>query len=103
MYIFTVIGWLIFRETNIDKLLSYFTLNPFVSSQEQWVAVSVMVAMCVFTGLILISVLLIEKFVLPRIVDHWKLPFQSTAWSLCIVGIFLFVRMHLNDFIYFQF
>ena len=103
MYGFTLGGWLIFRETNIDRLLHYLSLSPLEATAEQWVATKVMLAMCLFTSLPLFFVLFLEKAVAPRIPVGWTLPARTTAWALCAVGMFLFVRMHLNDFIYFAF
>ena len=45
-----------------------------------------------------------EKTLLPRIrASRWYVPYQTTLWALYVVGIFLFVRVSANDFIYFQF
>ena len=103
MYGFTVLGWMIFRETDIDRLLMYLQLNPLASTPDQWVATQVMLAMCVFTSIPLVMVLLIEKYVAARIPNGWMLPARATGWAMCIVAVFLFVRMHHNDFIYFAF
>ena len=103
MYGFTVMGWMIFRETDIDRLLMYLQLSPFSSTPDQWVATQVMLAMCVFTSIPLVMVLLVEKYVAARIPNGWMLPARATGWAMCIVAVFLFVRMHHNDFIYFAF
>lgn len=103
MYFFTVLGWMIFRETDIDRLLGYFVLNPLEATPDQWLATAVMLAMCLFTATPLVVVLVLQRIVAPRIPAGWMLPARTTSWALCVVLMFLFVRMTLNDFIYFAF
>ena len=103
MYFFTVLGWMIFRETDIDRLLGYFVLNPLEATPDQWLATAVMLAMCLFTATPLVVVLVLQRIVAPRIPAGWMLPARTTSWALCVVLMFLFVRMNLNDFIYFAF
>jgi D-alanyl-lipoteichoic acid acyltransferase DltB (MBOAT superfamily) len=103
MYFFTVLGWMIFRETDIDRLLGYFVLNPLQATPDQWLATAVMMAMCLFTATPLVIVLVLQRIVAPRIPAGWMLPARTTSWALCVVLMFLFVRMNLNDFIYFAF
>ena len=103
MYFFTVLGWMIFRETDIDRLLGYFVLNPLEATPDQWLATAVMLAMCLFTATPLVIVLVLQRIVAPRLPASWMLPARTTSWALCVVLMFHFVRMTLNDFIYFAF
>jgi alginate O-acetyltransferase complex protein AlgI len=104
MFFFTNVGWLIFRETHIDRLLHFFSLSPFGGTAEQWVAAGVMFGVAVTCALPLVLAAIIERHVLPRIRDRaWYLPVQTTSWSLMAVAVLLFVRSTAQDFIYFQF
>ncbi len=103
MYFFTVLGWMFFRETDFSRVLAYLGQSPFEATPDEWVATAVMLAMCAFTSIPLMTALFVEKVVVPRVPEGWMLPARTTAWSVCIVGMFLFVRMDLNDFIYFAF
>ena len=104
MFGFTVFGWMIFRETRIDRLLHYLTLSPFEASPEQWVATAVMLAVVAAVSTPLILALLAERYVKPKL-EHtvWYLPIRTTTWALYAVAMFVFVRQTTNDFIYFQF
>ncbi|MEC7983871.1 MAG: MBOAT family O-acyltransferase [Myxococcota bacterium] len=102
MYMFSVIGWMIFRETNFSRLIGYWSQNPFHATPDQWVATTVMLGMCLFASIPLVLALFVQRW-FPNVRQPWRLPIQTTGWALCIVLMFLFVRMHLNDFIYFQF
>jgi D-alanyl-lipoteichoic acid acyltransferase DltB (MBOAT superfamily) len=104
MFGFTVFGWMIFRETSLDRLLYYLSLDPFSASPEQWVATAVMLGVVAAVSAPLIIALLVDRFVRPKLVDTmWYLPLQTTTWALYAVGMFIFVRQTTNDFIYFQF
>jgi D-alanyl-lipoteichoic acid acyltransferase DltB (MBOAT superfamily) len=104
MFGFTCLGWLIFRETRIERLLYYATLNPFEGTTEQWVATTTMLSICALTATPLVVGLLVEKLVIPRISDRpWYLPLRTTAWAFMALGMLLFFRLSTLDFIYFQF
>lgn len=104
MFSFTVFGWLLFRETDMGRILYYLTLNPFTETPEQRVATAVMLAVTAFTATPLVLGLVFQKLIQPKIQEsEWYLPLQTTAWAAFAVGIFLFVRVGASDFIYFQF
>ncbi len=104
MFGFTLVGWLIFRETHIDRLAHYFTLNPFSATADQWVVTAVMLGMCAFTATPMILALMWDKWLKPRVQDSpWHLPVQTAGWAVAALGIFIFHRDQGNDFIYFQF
>lgn len=104
MFGFTLVGWMIFRETHIDRLLGYWSQNPLAASPDEWVATWIMLGVCGFTAAPLVAVLLWERFVLPRLKDSaWHLPVQTSGWALIALAIFVFHRNVGNDFIYFQF
>ena len=104
MFGFTVFGWMIFRETQIDRLLYYLTLSPFSASPEQWVATVILLAGVAAVSAPLILALLAERHLKPRLKNTaWYLPMQTTTWALYAIAMFVFVRQTTNDFIYFQF
>lgn len=104
MFGFTVVGWLIFRETRIDRLISYFMLDPFGGTEDQFIAASVMFAVALVSSVPLFFGLFWDKLVEPRLgKSPWYLPLQTTGWATAVVLIFVFVRLSTTDFIYFQF
>ncbi len=104
MFGFSVFGWMIFRETHLDRLLHYWTLNPFGGSPDQWIAATVMLGVVVVHAAPLVLALLIERFLLPRLEGTpWLLPAQTTAWAGLLLLVLAFTRNIASDFIYFQF
>lgn len=104
MFLFTCGGWLIFRETHIDRLVGYLQLSPFAATEEQNIATAVLLGMCAATGGILVGGLIVEKLVLKRVRDTvWEAPFRATSWTVMALGMFTFTRVTTNDFIYFAF
>ena len=104
MFCFTVIGWLIFRETHIDRLARFLTQPPWHGTPDELIAAVTLVSITALCAAPLVAAVLVEKTVLPTIrQSRWYLPYQTTLWALYAVGIFIFVRVSANDFIYFQF
>ncbi len=104
MFGFTLLGWMIFRETRLDRLTLYLSQSPFSASPDEWVATWVMLGVCAFTAAPMVAVLCWERFVQPRLhTSPWYLPIQTTGWAVAALGIFVFYRNVGNDFIYFQF
>ncbi len=104
MFGFTNVGWLIFRETDISRLLHFFTLSPFQAAPEQWTATWALLGVCAFCSLVLVIAMAIQELILPRLEDRpAALPLQTGAWVALAVGVVVFFRDLANDFIYFQF
>ncbi len=104
MFCFTVFGWMIFRETHIDRLLHYWTLSPFAGTPDQWIAATVMLGVTVVHAAPLVFALIIERVLLPRLEGSpWLLPARTTAWAVLLLATLSFVRDGAADFIYFQF
>jgi D-alanyl-lipoteichoic acid acyltransferase DltB (MBOAT superfamily) len=104
MFGFTCVGWLIFRETHLDRLLGYLRLPPLDGSPDQWMAAAVLTALCAAAAVPLVGALLVETYVLPRIRrTSWELPFRAAAWTTLVLAMFTFTRVTTNDFIYFAF
>jgi D-alanyl-lipoteichoic acid acyltransferase DltB (MBOAT superfamily) len=104
MFTFIVFQFIIFRETHIDRLLHYFTLNPLGGTHEQWVAAVVMLAMCLVLGSFMTVGSLVQMHVLPRLKQSpWYLPALTTTCTAFAIAMYVFQRATVNDFIYFQF
>ncbi|MCB9679878.1 MAG: MBOAT family protein [Alphaproteobacteria bacterium] len=104
MFGFTVVGWLIFRETHGDRLLAAFTKAPWAASHDQWVATVVMLATTAAFALPLFVALAWETWVTPRLVTwRGRLALETTLWATWAVAMATFVRLSTTDFIYFQF
>ncbi|MFH1468867.1 MAG: MBOAT family O-acyltransferase [Pseudomonadota bacterium] len=104
MFTFTVFGWMIFRETHIDRLLHYWTLSPWGGTTDQWAAALVMLGVVLASSLPLLLALALERLALPRLEGTpWLLPARTTAWAALLVLILAFTRDGASDFIYFQF
>ena len=104
MFLFTNLGWMIFRETDITRLFHYWTLWPLSGTQAQWIAASTMLLVCLWASVPLLVALGFELWLWPRLRGHkLALPVQTTLWGVAAVVLFLFVRTSNNDFIYFQF
>jgi D-alanyl-lipoteichoic acid acyltransferase DltB (MBOAT superfamily) len=104
MFCFTVFGWLLFRETDLRRIVYFLSLDPLAGTSAQWLAATVMLAMVAVTAAPLVAGLLVEKYVLPDLEEReWFLPVETATWAAFAVAIFLFVRVDGGDFIYFQF
>jgi D-alanyl-lipoteichoic acid acyltransferase DltB (MBOAT superfamily) len=104
MFGFTMVGWLIFRETHIDRLADYFTLVPWTATAEQWTVTWVILGMCLLSSLPLVGGLVWAKWLGPKLEQTpWALPAQTVGWAVATGAIYVFHRDVGNDFIYFQF
>ncbi len=104
MFVFTVVGWMIFRETSIERIGQYLLLSPFEGTPEQWLAASIMLGVVLLAAAPLILALIAEKYIYPKLKDKAIfLPLQTSSWALLLLGIVLMKRDVSQDFIYFQF
>jgi alginate O-acetyltransferase complex protein AlgI len=104
MFAFTVAGWMIFRETSIERIGYYLSLPLLEGTSEQWLAASLMLGITLLSAAPLVIGLIIEKLIAPKLEDKAIfLPLQTTSWAILICGIVLMHRDISQDFIYFQF
>ncbi len=104
MFIFTTIGWLIFRETDMAQLSKFFLLNPFAGTDNEFLAAYILFAMCILCSIPLISGLIFTAHIFPRVKDKvWFPLLRTTYWGVLAICIFIMGRSTSNDFIYFQF
>jgi D-alanyl-lipoteichoic acid acyltransferase DltB (MBOAT superfamily) len=104
MFFWTVLGMLIFREPRTSFLLQKLSLNPFVGTEDQWIAASVMLSVSLVGAVPLLLAYAGLRWVKPRIESSpWYWPIQTTGWTVYAVAMFTFVRITDTDFVYFQF
>ena len=104
MFFFSCAGWLIFRETHMHRLQHYLIAAPWVGSQDQLIAATVMLAVAIGSAAPLVAGLLLERSLLPRVRNTpWMMPCRTLAWTGCALLMFTFTRVTTADFIYFAF
>ena len=102
MFCLTMLGWLIFRETDLSRLLTWLTLPPLAGSEAQWMAAAVTLAVTLACATPLVLALMLERTVIPRL-GRWTLPSQTTLWAAAALAVLTMHRSTGADFIYFQF
>ncbi len=104
MFLFTCIGWLLFRQGDFDELLWTLRWAPWGGSAAEQIAARVVAGVSLAGGAFLALGSLVEVRLWPRLqASRWRLPLRSLAWSLCILAIAVFARDTARDFIYFRF
>ncbi|HMV67444.1 MAG TPA: MBOAT family O-acyltransferase [Myxococcota bacterium] len=104
MYALTCYGWLLFRETHLDRLVYYHTSLSVLGTPDQRVAALVLAVTVAMVAAPLALALWAERAVRPRLEGTpWLLAAQTTLWAVYSVLIVSLVRTGDNDFIYFQF
>jgi D-alanyl-lipoteichoic acid acyltransferase DltB (MBOAT superfamily) len=103
MYGWTCLGWLIFRETDVGRLMSYFRLIPWQMTTDQAVVTVVLAGVCAACAAPLVLALAVERKVTTWAERPAFLPVETTFWAACAIAILTMVREHAGDFIYFQF
>ena len=105
MFGWTLLGWMLFRETSLTRIVAHLSTSPFsVGSADEAVALVVMLAVTLVGAAILVTALLVERYLLPRLERSvWYAPALSTAWAVFALGLYMAVRPTAMDFIYFQF
>ena len=104
MFAFTCVGWLIFRETHIQRLAHYFTLNPLQGTRDEWIATVVLLAVVLVCSAPMVLACIARRTFVPRFRDRvWFFPVQTAFWGVYAGCILTFARSNANDFIYFQF
>jgi D-alanyl-lipoteichoic acid acyltransferase DltB (MBOAT superfamily) len=104
MFGFTVFGWFLFRELRISRIVAVFGQNPLAATREEWIATVGVLAVSALFAVPQLLWLAWDRWGRPRLgASPWSLPLQTAAWGAYAMGMFTFVRMTANDFIYFQF
>lgn len=98
MFMFTLVGWAIFRTSSMSWLLSVFTNQPSLGfSGQPLIAATVILFSVMFYSLPLFALMLID-----RVTPNNKF-IHAVVYGLAIVAITVLFRDNGQDFIYFQF
>ncbi|MEQ1570178.1 MAG: MBOAT family O-acyltransferase [Myxococcota bacterium] len=99
-----LVGSLLFRERNLDRIVMHLTRNPLVAPPDQWLAAVVVLSVTAVGCVPMIAHWAYVKRLRPRLAStELYLPWQATAWSCVVLALFVFYRTTLADFVYFQF
>ena len=100
MFLATQVGWLLFREPSMKRILGYFSADPFAASWEEGVAAVMLLGVAVAGGLVLAMGGALRRR-LPG--EALPMPVRSSLWALGLLSIVVFARDQQQDFLYFQF
>jgi alginate O-acetyltransferase complex protein AlgI len=109
VFVLVLFGWLLFRETQTERLIHYIMLNPLAASALDWrVALYLILTVCIY-ALPLLVVSSLEKQLIHldgRITWIWSrnsVLIQATIGTLLLLVLVLLRSPQSSDFIYFQF
>ncbi len=97
MFVFTVLGWMIFRTPNINWLLDIFYTWNFVGNEQMLLVSLIILSYVAFYSILL---LIIHQVEYSKSDKKWLF---SIYYGFAIAVIFIFTRDGNQDFIYFQF
>jgi alginate O-acetyltransferase complex protein AlgI len=108
LFMFTNVGWLIFREGNLNYLVKYLTLSPLGVTGDAWQVAGALFLLTLCYSLPLWMHAAWDTFAasLHRLINHsyWgQIGMQVSVSSLLFLGILIFRSYARSDFIYFQF
>jgi len=108
MFVLTNIGWLIFREQDLQQLWRDLTLLPGATPAAEWKAAAYLSTLTLIFALPLAAHTFWDTVLRPR-VERWR-SWSRCAWAAetmvalgCFAGILLLRSETTQDFIYFQF
>jgi alginate O-acetyltransferase complex protein AlgI len=103
----TCVGWLLFRERNLGKLLHDFSQSPFATATEQWwVGAYLITLVFIYAAPLIIHLVATCDFARRRFAITWPnlgLLGEAGVAALLLLGIVLARSITTSDFIYFQF
>jgi len=98
------VGWLLFRQTELDRLGHWVRTSPWVGDADQQVAAAVMAAVALAGGAVLVAAHGVGRHLVPWVrATPRLLAVETTAWAALAIAVLTFVRVDARDFIYFQF
>ncbi len=104
MFVCTVFGWFLFRETDLSRMLQLVTLSPLTNTRTEWIATVTMLVVTGISALPLFGGLLYERLIAPRLAyTPWRFPVDTVGWTAMAICLFVFQRMDAMNFIYFRF
>jgi len=103
----TCVGWLLFRERNLGKLLHDFSQSPFATATGQWwVGAYLITLVFIYAAPLIIHLVATSDFARRRFAITWPnlgLLGEAGVAALLLLGIVLARSITTSDFIYFQF
>jgi alginate O-acetyltransferase complex protein AlgI len=103
----TCVGWLLFRERNLGKLLRDFSQSPFATATGQWwVGAYLITLVFIYAAPLIIHLVATSDFTRRRFAITWPnlgLLGEAGVAALLLLGIVLARSITTSDFIYFQF
>jgi alginate O-acetyltransferase complex protein AlgI len=103
----TCVGWLLFRERNLGKLLHDFSQSPFATATGQWwVGAYLITLVFIYAAPLIIHLVATSDFTRRRFAITWPnlgLLGEAGVAALLLLGIVLARSITTSDFIYFQF
>jgi D-alanyl-lipoteichoic acid acyltransferase DltB (MBOAT superfamily) len=104
MFSQVLVGMLIFRIQDFDRLLELLVRPPWAGGPQELVLAGLQLSLAIAGGLVLWLGGYLRHHVLPAAAQRpWRLPARTTLWATAIVVITVFARDTGRDFIYFQF
>ena len=102
MYALSCLGWIIFRQQDLEVLGRVLTAPQGVEPAWQAALAVSLAGITLLCALPQLLALIAERWLQHR-VTAWRLPLRTTGWALALVAIYFFAQERGNDFIYFQF
>jgi alginate O-acetyltransferase complex protein AlgI len=104
MYLFTLFGFVLFREPEVARIGRYLSQAPWAASREGWVAAVGVIGVSLLAALPYLAALLVRRRVLAPVWERvgW-LPVFTGLWAWLGWMVWLFHREDAADHIYFQF
>jgi D-alanyl-lipoteichoic acid acyltransferase DltB (MBOAT superfamily) len=104
----TSLGWLLFRERNLNQLVHDVAQSPFAVSAQQWWVGGFLAALSFIYALpLVIHLFVTSDFARRRFAAEWsantKLCWEAGVGALLLFGIIAARSVTTSDFIYFQF
>jgi len=103
----TCVGWLLFRERNLNKILNDFAQLAVATSTDQWwVGAYLATLVIVYAAPLLIHLVATSDFARRRLAITWPslgLIGEAGVAALLLFGIVFARSVTTSDFIYFQF
>ena len=104
MFGFTCVGWLIFRERHLDRLVHHLSQHPLGGTPGQHVAAVVTLGAVLFYGAPLVVASVVQAlWARSPSAGPWSLPARTLAVGLLTVCVIALAQGQGEDFIYFQF
>ncbi len=95
---------MLFREGDLDRILLYFSRNPFMADEEGWIAATAMTSLTLVACVPLIAGWVVHRRLPAAVLDHpaW-VPARAALVVAGAACIYVFAQPVAVDFVYYQF